>query len=106
VLGAAYKPNVDDMRESPSLDVMHLLKQKSAIVSYHDPFIPQLELDNEQMISVPDLNQALQQADCVVILTNHSVYNGAEILENSRLIVDTRNALGDAGKNNPKVVRL
>jgi UDP-N-acetyl-D-glucosamine dehydrogenase len=58
------------------------------------------------MNSVADLNQALTDADCVAILTNHSCYKPEVLLEKSRLIVDTRNALGNAGKNNPKVVRL
>lgn len=106
VLGAAYKPDIDDMRESPSLDVMHLLMQKNAVVHYHDPYIPTLRLDDTIMNSVADLNQALTDADCVAILTNHSCYKPEVLLEKSRLIVDTRNALGNAGKNNPKVVRL
>ena len=106
VLGAAYKPDIDDMRESPSLDVMHLLMQKNAVVHYHDPYISTLRLDDTVMNSVADLNQALTDADCVAILTNHSCYKPEVLLEKSRLIVDTRNALGNAGKNNPKVVRL
>jgi UDP-N-acetyl-D-glucosamine dehydrogenase len=56
--------------------------------------------------SVPDLMEAVRQADCVVIITNHSNYNYTAILENAQLIVDTRNALGKLGKHNPKVVRL
>lgn len=106
VLGAAYKPDIDDLRESPALDVIGLLEQKGAIVKYHDPFIPVLLEDGLDMHSVPDLLTAIREADCVVIVTNHSVYNYAEILENAKCIVDTRNALGDLGKNNPKVIRL
>ncbi len=106
ILGAAYKANVDDMRESPSLDVMHLLIQKGALVSYHDPHVPCLMLDEVEMRSVPDLAAQLHNADCVVILTNHAAYDYNLILDNAKLIVDTRNALGTAGKNNPKVIRL
>jgi UDP-N-acetyl-D-glucosamine dehydrogenase len=106
VLGAAYKADIDDLRESPALDVIGLLHQKGARVSYHDPYIPSLNHDGLDYQSVPDLMQAVRQADCVVIITNHSSYNYTAILENAQLIVDTRNALGKLGKNNPKVVRL
>jgi len=106
VLGAAYKPDIDDLRESPALDVIGLLEQKGAHVSYHDPFIPAFDFEGKQMESVPDLLQAVEAADCVVIVTNHSQYDYQEILQAAKLIVDTRNALGKIGKNNPKVVRL
>ncbi len=107
VLGAAYKPDVDDVRESPALDVIGLLHQKGAQVSYHDPYIPRLEThDGLQLESVPDLLQAVRQADAVVIITNHKVYDYPAILETAQFIFDTRNALGALGKNNPKVVRL
>ncbi|MBO9367320.1 MAG: nucleotide sugar dehydrogenase [Chloroflexi bacterium] len=107
VLGAAYKPDVDDIRESPALDVIGLLQQKGAQVVYHDPYVPHLEThDGLQMESVPDLMQAVREADVVVIITNHKVYDYAAILEASRFIFDTRNALGKLGKGNPKVVRL
>lgn len=106
ILGAAYKPDIDDMRESPSLDVMHLLRQKGADVSYNDPYIPRLDLEGEELESVPDLYTAVGEADCVVIVTNHSCYDYALINEKAKLIVDTRNGLGKLGKNNPKVVRL
>ena len=106
VLGAAYKPDIDDMRESPSLDVMHLLRQKGANVSYNDPYVPQLDLEGEKLESVTDLYTAIGEADCVVIVTNHSCYDYPLINEKAKLIVDTRNGLGKLGKNNPKVVRL
>jgi len=106
ILGVAYKPDIDDMRESPSLDVIHLLENKNAIVDYHDPYVPHIHHEEWDMDSVVDLNRALKESDCVVIITNHKSYNYAEILENSKLIVDTRNALGQIGKNNPKVTKL
>jgi len=106
VLGAAYKPDIDDLRESPALDVIGLLKKKGALVLYHDPYIPQLSHDDWEMVSVPDLIAAVRAVDCVVIVTNHSEYDYPAILQAAKLIVDTRNALGKAGKNNPKVVRL
>jgi len=106
VLGAAYKPDVDDLRESPTLDVIGLLHQKGAEVCYHDPYIPTISEDSIQLDSVPDLSESVKASDCVVIITNHSQYNYEEILEFATCIVDTRNALGKAGHNNPKVVRL
>ena len=106
VLGAAYKPDIDDLRESPALDVITLLKEKGALVLYHDPYISQLHHDGWEMISVPDLMAAVRAVECVVIVTNHSSYDYPAILEAAKLIVDTRNALGKLGKNNPKVIRL
>jgi UDP-N-acetyl-D-glucosamine dehydrogenase len=106
VLGVAYKPDIDDLRESPALDVIGLLKKKGAIVSYHDPFIPTLHHDGWELHSAPDLMAAVREVDCVVIITNHSQYDYPAILKVARLIVDTRNALGKAGKDNPKVTRL
>jgi UDP-N-acetyl-D-glucosamine dehydrogenase len=108
ILGVAYKPDIDDLRESPALDVIHLLKEKGAKVSYHDPYIPHIHDDgeNEPMDSVTDLMEAVRAADCVAIITNHKVYDYAEILETAECIVDTRNALGETGKRSPKVVRL
>jgi UDP-N-acetyl-D-glucosamine dehydrogenase len=106
VLGAAYKPDIDDLRESPALDVIGLLKQKGAEVSYHDPRITTIKHDGWTMHSVPDLMQAVRESDCVVIVTNHSTYDYPAILKNANLILDTRNALGNAGRDDPKVVRL
>jgi len=106
VLGAAYKPDIDDLRESPALDVIALLKKKGAVVHYHDPYIARLNHDAWEMVSVPDLLGAVKEAECVVIVTNHSVYDYPAILEAASLVVDTRNALGVLGRGNPKVVRL
>lgn len=106
VLGAAYKPDVDDIRESPALDVIHLLLEKGAEVNYHDPYINAITTDGLAIHSVPDLMEAVKSADCVVIVTNHKAYDYKLILEKAQLIVDTRNALGSVGRNNSKVVRL
>ncbi len=106
ILGVAYKPDIDDLRESPALDVIHLLKEKGAKVSYHDPYIPHLNHDNIVLDCVPDLMDAVAEADCVVIITNHSDYDYDAILNTAQMIVDTRNALGKAGKDSSKVVRL
>jgi UDP-N-acetyl-D-glucosamine dehydrogenase len=106
VVGVAYKPDIDDLRESPALDIIGLLHQKGAKVAYHDPYIPQFEEDVIKMESVGDLIEAVRSADCVVIVTNHSEYDYEAILAASKCIVDTRNALGRYGRNNPKVTRL
>lgn len=106
ILGVAYKPNIDDIRESPALDVIHLLQEKGADVVYHDPFIPEVDHENLVMTSVPDLMSEVRRADCVAIITNHSQYDYPAILKEAQIVVDTRNALGKLGKDNPKVVRL
>jgi len=106
VLGASYKPDIDDLRESPALDVIGLLMAKGAQVEYHDPYIPTLKHDSWEKVSVPDLQNTIRAVDCVVIVTNHSQYDYAMLLENAKLIVDTRNALGNAGRESDKVVRL
>jgi UDP-N-acetyl-D-glucosamine dehydrogenase len=106
VIGAAYKPDVDDLRESPALDVIGLLQQKGALVEYHDPYIPRIEHDGWQLQSVPDIISTASSADCIVIITHHREYDYPLLLEKAALIVDTRNALGAYGRGNPKVVRL
>ncbi len=107
ILGVAYKPDIDDIRESPALDVISLLQQKGALVEYHDPYIPVMKTHaGAEMRSVPDLMDAIRDADMVIIVTNHKVYDYKAILEAAKFIFDSRNALGKMGKENPKVVRL
>ena len=106
VLGAAYKPDIDDIRESPAIEVIHLLINKGADVVYHDPYIPHIDEEDWTKDSVKDLMAEVQKADAVVIITNHKVYDYPAILNAAKLIVDTRNALGHLGKASPKVVRL
>jgi len=106
ILGVAYKPDIDDLRESPALDVIHLLQEKGADVVYHDPYIQQFNHENLQMKAVEDLMTEVKRADCVAIITNHSAYDYPAILESAAMVVDTRNALGKLGKDHPRVVRL
>jgi UDP-N-acetyl-D-glucosamine dehydrogenase len=106
VLGAAYKPDIDDLRESPALDVIGLLMKKGAMVSYHDPYIPTIKHDSWKLASVPDYLAEARAADVVVIITNHSVYDYTQLYAAARLIVDTRNALKTQGRKVAKVVRL
>ena len=106
VLGVAYKPNINDLRESPALDVIHLLQEKGAVVSYSDPYVPALDVDSIQLTSEKDLPSAVEKADCVAIITNHSKFDYNMILEKAQLIFDARNALKELGKNSVKVVKL
>jgi UDP-N-acetyl-D-glucosamine dehydrogenase len=94
VLGAAYKPDIDDVRESPALDVIGLLMEKKAVVSYHDPYIPQIHHNGWAMDSVTDLMAAVSASDCVLVITNHSSYDYEAIYDAARMVVDTRNAFG------------
>jgi UDP-N-acetyl-D-glucosamine dehydrogenase len=95
VLGVAYKPNVDDVRESPALDIIELLRKKGADVVYHDPFVESIRLDGHHLESCGYSPQLLLEADCVVIVTNHDWYNWQEVVDKSAMIVDTRNALAN-----------
>jgi len=107
VLGVAYKPDIDDIRESPALDVIGLLQKKGATVEYHDPYIPTLTTHEDvEMRSVSDLMAAIRASDVVVVVTNHKVYDYKSILDAAKFIFDSRNALGKMGKDSPKVVRL
>jgi UDP-N-acetyl-D-glucosamine dehydrogenase len=106
VLGAAYKKDIDDLRESPALDVMALLLQKQAVVSYHDPYVPTVRLNGAMLTSVPLTSQVLAEADCVVIITDHTVFDWNMLVCHARLIVDSRNALARIATGNAQVVRL
>jgi len=108
VLGAAYKPDIDDVRESPALDVIALLKKKGAQVSYHDPYVQQIHHEKEgwKMETVKYVMKAVKEADAVVIITNHTSYDYQAILADAKFIFDSRNALGKMALDNPKVVKL
>jgi UDP-N-acetyl-D-glucosamine dehydrogenase len=102
VMGVSYKRDIDDMRESPALDVMLLLKRRGGIVSYCDPHVPTLHIDGLQMESAP--LESAAGADCVVIVTDHKAFDYRLLVEKAPLIVDTRNAL--KGVVSAKIVRL
>jgi UDP-N-acetyl-D-glucosamine dehydrogenase len=106
VLGTAYKPDIDDLRESPALDVIALLREKKADVAYHDPHILHIDHEDWALDSVPDYLNSAKEADVVVIITNHKAYDYPELLKHSRLIFDSRNAFGQNAKGDPKVVGL
>ena len=99
-LGVAYKPNIDDERESPALEIIDILIKKGGRVQYHDPFIPRVQTHRgNSLFSVPLTAQALQEADCVVITTNHSDFDPEFIAQHARLIVDLRNVVKENAGN-------
>jgi UDP-N-acetyl-D-glucosamine dehydrogenase len=108
VLGAAYKPDIDDVRESPALDVIGLLRKKGALVEYHDPYIPHIhhETDGWQMDSVTDPMASVREADAVVIVTNHKAYDYQAIVDSAKFVFDSRNATRRVSDAGGKVVRL
>ncbi len=103
ILGIAYKRNIDDVRESPALDIMMLLERLGAKVTYSDPFVPSVTL-NASVLKSQEMLPFVGAADCVVIVTDHTGLDYAKIVEQSKIIVDTRNAL--KGFRSPKIVRL
>lgn len=103
LLGVAYKRNIDDMRESPALDVILLLKKLGADVTYSDPYVPKLKFDGFNLSSQDTIATA-RAADCCVVITDHTNFDYKAILEAAKLIVDTRNAF--RGHESEKIVRL
>ncbi|MDQ3818537.1 MAG: nucleotide sugar dehydrogenase [Acidobacteriota bacterium] len=115
LLGVAYKKDVNDVRESPALSIIDLLRRKGADVRYHDPFVSELRFDDAHtqdggapLESIPLTDEELRAADCVVIVTDHSQVNYKRVTELAPLIVDTRNALGGELRKESKarVIRL
>jgi UDP-N-acetyl-D-glucosamine dehydrogenase len=106
VVGAAYKPDVNDPRESPAVEVIALLLERGAQVSYHDEYLPRLAVGDHTLESVPLDAPHLAAADCVVVVTPHSYIDWTLVAGASRLVVDTRNALARAGAHADKVVTL
>ena len=115
ILGVAYKKDIDDMRESPALSVIDLLRAKGADVTYHDPFVPEVHFDHaytigdgEPLFNADLTDDLIKNSDCVVICTEHSNIDYGNITQLASLIVDTRNALGEELRNNSKakIVRL
>ena len=106
VLGVTYKADVNDIRESPALEIVEMLARRGARVSYADPFTPQLALDGLKLSAVEPSAEALAAADCVLILTSHSAFDYREIAEKASLVVDTRNAMKAFRGSRPSIVSL
>ena len=102
VMGVAYKRDIDDVRESPALDIIHLLLRRGATVSYSDPYVPEIAIDGATLQASSDAE--ISEADCVLIITDHKAFDYKALAAKAKLIVDTRNALkGLPGAN---IVRL
>jgi len=115
ILGVAYKKDIDDMRESPALSIIDLLRAKGANVVYHDPFVPEVHFDHSYTIGAGDplfnsdlTDDLIKSSDCVVICTEHTNVDYARVLELAPLVVDTRNALKEDMRegSKAKIVRL
>jgi UDP-N-acetyl-D-glucosamine dehydrogenase len=115
ILGVAYKRDIDDMRESPALSIIDLLRSRGASVDYHDPFVPEVTFDHaytigdgEPLRNIELTDAAISNADCVVICTDHSGIDYNRVCRLAKLIVDTRNALDENTRNcsQARIVRL
>ncbi len=106
ILGVAYKPNVGDMRESPALDIISLLEAKGAHIEYHDPHVRELELDARTLKSIELTDEALANADLVVIITDHAGVDYARVVARAGRVYDTRNATAGLTEGMEKVRKL
>ncbi len=98
VLGAAYKPNIDDVRESPAIEILNDLARLSADVRYHDPYIPSIAEDGHEWHSVELTDEELDAADCVVLVTDHAAFDLERIFDRAAILVDSRNATGEIAR--------
>ena len=105
-LGLSYKPDIDDLRESPALDVMWLLRERGAEVTYHDPYVTNLHHEGLEMEAIDLTEKALAEADCVVVVTDHTWYDWDWIAKHARLIVDSRHALKNVASPKARIVTL
>ena len=106
ILGVAYKKNVSDCRESPALDVMRLLSDKGAMLSYNDPLVPSLRLGAAVLHSIEASSAEIAKHDCVIILTDHSAYDVPKIVEAAKLLIDTRNSTKDIQGYKDRIIKL
>jgi UDP-N-acetyl-D-glucosamine dehydrogenase len=106
VLGVTYKRDVNDVRESPALEIIRMLADKGARLSYADPFVPQLAVGELKLVSAPLTPETLRRSDCVVIATDHRAFDYAVIAREAPLVVDVRNALGEIRDHRDKIVTL
>jgi UDP-N-acetyl-D-glucosamine dehydrogenase len=106
VLGVAYKKDIDDMRESPALDVIRLLEEHGADVTYHDPHVARYTEDGHARTSVALTDDVLARADAVVIVTDHSAVDYQHLVDTAALVIDTRNALSKTKASRARIVSL
>ena len=107
LLGIAYKKDIADVRESPALDIMKILQQKGAHVTYNDPYVPEIALDDGKKSKSVELNsKLLMSADCVAIISDHSKYNFQWIVDKANVVVDTRNATKFVKNGKEKIFKI
>ncbi|MDO6355558.1 nucleotide sugar dehydrogenase [Caloramator sp. CAR-1] len=106
LLGAAYKKDIDDLRESPTLKVIEHLEKRNAKVSYNDPYIPEFTHNGKHYVSVELTEETLKDADIVIITTDHSKYDYDFIVKNAKVVFDTRNATKEVLENRDKIIKL
>ncbi|MEZ5065318.1 MAG: nucleotide sugar dehydrogenase [bacterium] len=94
VIGVAYKRNTDDVRESPALEIIQLLEDAGASVSYSDPYVPSLFENGRTVTATPLTEDVVQAADCVLVVTDHAAVDYDLLAKNAKIVVDTRNAMG------------
>jgi UDP-N-acetyl-D-glucosamine dehydrogenase len=106
VLGVAYKKDIDDVRESPALDVIRLLETQGADVIYHDPYVPKFTEDGHDHASVPLTDEEIERADAIVIVTDHSSVDYQRVVDLAGVVVDTRNVTAKLTKGKGRIVSL
>jgi UDP-N-acetyl-D-glucosamine dehydrogenase len=109
ILGVSYKRDIDDIRESPAIKIIELLQERGAKVLYNDPYIPKFPPMRKSALSMSsvDLDETvLSQADCVMIITDHGAYDYQWIVDNARLVVDTRNATKNVKRGREKIIKV
>jgi len=107
VLGVAYKKDIDDLRESPALEILDLLSQKGVVVTYHDPFVKEIVADGHTPAgavgrSVALTDKALREADAVMVVTDHSSIDYQRVCDHAQLVIDTRNACAKHDATHPE----
>jgi UDP-N-acetyl-D-glucosamine dehydrogenase len=106
VLGVSYKRDVNDARESPAIEILAELSKRGAVVTYHDPYVPELTVDGHSFRSVPLDDKVLSDADCVLIVTDHTGIDYKRVVELAKVVVDTRNATRSVLQHRDKIVKL
>ena len=106
VLGIAYKRDIDDIRESPALDVVKLLQLKGGEVFFSDPFVQEFKMNGKELTSQPLTTDLVRSSHCAVVTTDHTAFDYEMVLENATKIVDTRNAFGSRGLESEKIIHL
>jgi UDP-N-acetyl-D-glucosamine dehydrogenase len=105
-LGVAYKGQIADVRESPGVKVLSLLRRRGASIAYHDPYVARVVVDEQEYMSVQLAPEEMAEADCVVILTDHAGIDYARVVEHASLVFDTRNATREVADPHRKILRL